>query len=230
MKPCPVLSCLGLILAGCSTTYDVPRDTRTDAFEEARESIDGRSIQVTRVRGAAIMLDSASLIADTIAGLAQETCMRVALPLTGVNTIMVSNSGRGILRGTLQGAAIVGGSALVLGIAVAASPQEGLVQFDAGAAGLLTLAGVVSGALLGGVYGAVGFSTYTYTVDEWNEDDSKPSKSRRLFLRSFQDETPGAVCIAYRGKLIWLPKSEVKIERDGEYILLTVPERLLDGD
>ncbi len=31
-------------------------------------------------------------------------------------------------------------------------------------------------------------------------------------------------------KRVWLPKSEVNIERDGNYILLTVPERLLEAE
>lgn len=51
-----------------------------------------------------------------------------------------------------------------------------------------------------------------------------------LKLTSFQAETVDQICIRWNGKRLWLSKSEVNIERDDEYTLLTVPEKLLEAE
>ena len=91
-----------------------------------------------------------------------------------------------------------------------------------------------------GLIGAVAFSPYHYEFHSVSggEGTHKPpplppvrlSESLTLRLNSFQDETPNRVCIMWNGKRLWLPKSEVEIERDGEYILLTVPAKLLNEE
>lgn len=56
------------------------------------------------------------------------------------------------------------------------------------------------------------------------------SKPITLKLTSFPAERLDQVCIMWNGKRLWLSKSEVNVERDREYILLTVPERLLEDE
>ena len=227
MKPYLALTCLGPLLAGCSTTYDVPRDPQAEAFLTAQEEMLGESADVQLVAGQTIRLDSIVLQHDKLVGHEIGIGSQVEVPLKEVYEIAVTSVGRGVGRGMLQGMAVLGGSALVLGIAAAATPQKGLVQFDAAAVGLLMGVGVMSGMLLGGAYGAVGFSKYRYTVEQWNEGDTQQSNRRRLWVSSFQDETPSRVCILYGGKLVWLPKSGITIEQDGERIKLTVPAWML---
>ena len=234
-----VVTYLGLMLAGCSTTYDVPRNPHTDGFLDAQEGIEGRTVLVSLMDSTVLELTSAALLTDTITGFNQTSGIETAYPLREVAAIRAYDAWRGAGRGFLQGAIIFGSVGLLGGVA-AMEPGKFLAPQDAGDVATLAAVGAAYGGLLGGVLGALTFSPYDYRFQPLEGGIRKRqapavpavrlSQSITLRLTSFQDETPDQVCIMWNRKRLWLPKSEVRIEREGEHILLTVPEKLLEKD
>jgi len=220
---------LGLMLASCSSTTEISRRPSELELSEINREIRDLKVRVTTIYGNTVHLDSAYLHSDGIVGVHQETGTRIDIPQREISKFYSYggfNSG-GAWKGALLGA--LGGGLVGVVHQLAWSLGSWDRDFDE-APSYYLFAGIVGGGLIGGLIGGVESSDYyTYGEIESKEPDVRPPKMITLKLTTFQDETSDQVCIMWSGKSVWLPRSEIKIEREGEYILLTVPERLLEG-
>ena len=233
MKLYPALSCLGLFLAGCTTTTELSRSPDENTLAEVNNRLSGSEVEVSYVDGRKVLLDSANLVSDCIIGLHQESGSQVEISQADIQSFQARPSldpaGAGL--GALIGAVSVGVTTYLVGISLmdaiplAVSPQTNLAPY--------VTAGVFVGGVVGGVVGGHPSSEiYTFDTPAAGEptkqaDGSVPSKMVTLQITSIQEETPDQICIKWNGRPVWLPRSEAKIQRVGEHNLLTVPARLL---
>jgi len=117
MKHYLFVCCLGLmLLGGCSTTYDIPREPTSPEFLEAIGELEGRTAMVYLFNGQTIELNSVTLQKDVLFGAIPGSDSLLELPLNEIQTVAVEDYGRGAGRGALLGLAI--GTAIALPFAV----------------------------------------------------------------------------------------------------------------
>jgi len=88
--------------------------------------------------------------------------------------------------------------------------------------------GMLAGFFIGGSSSSIKLEHHNAIVGNIKPASSADRKTM-LVRRFLLGETPDHICTVRNGRILWLPKSEIKIEREGEDILLTVPEKLLEG-
>ena len=160
MKLYLALTCPGLLLAGCSTTYDVPRDWRTVQFTEAREALNGNTVEIDASSGHTITLDLAQFRPTTLVGVYRSDSL-VTLRLGEVREVFVTSYGRGARRGAMGGAVISGVLGLAyVGLLAGAFDFHGRVDGADLSLFVLGCAGV--GAVVGAAIGVAAFSTDHY--------------------------------------------------------------------
>jgi hypothetical protein len=240
MKTLTVFSSLVFLLcAGCSTTYYIPRDSRSDLFVEARRNMQGRKVNITPTEGSAFSLDSLSLRSDTLVGRHHDTHAAVALLLSNVDEIDVTSVLQGIWRGIIRTVAISATVGILGGVSYVQSLSEDQRSVAWGYVALFGVVGALEGArfLSTDHYRFVeqgnpriGEQTHFVANENLGMEGISPSEVITLKLFPVEEETPEAISIPWDGKFHWLPKSKIKFERlPGGLINLTVPKSLLEA-
>jgi hypothetical protein len=219
-------------LTGCSTTWYVPQDAESEEFVNARAKLHMKDATVTLLDGTEIYLESTSLQPTAVVGVKEDTSERQNVPLSDVKEIRTTHIGRGAIRGMTRGAIICGSISLAAAIGSVGS-REFMAPQSAGDVLAFGLAGAFSGALYGAITGMVSMSTEHYRFAPDNEaspdGDSKESgRMIQLKLLVLEHETSDAIGITWDGRLRWVPKSRITIQRTDEGFILTLPERYLE--
>jgi hypothetical protein len=230
-----IISCILTIpfLAGCSTTYYVPRAHEAEEFVDVREKVHLRHATVTLVDGTEVPIDSTSLHSDSISGMKKDTRIPQVWPLSQVREITIRHFGRGARRGALNG--LIWGGALGLAVGVDARTDPVLAQSGEDAS-LVVVTFAFCGAYVGAMVGMGVLSTEHYEFSEdaaatFSSQETKHWGGRNprnvLEVEKFLAETDSTVTIRWQEKMVKLPKAEITIEKTEKGYRITVPVRLL---
>jgi len=212
------------LLAGCSSTHRVTKDSDKEEIAEVLTDLGGRDAKILLadwevVEGRIIEERADSLVFRE----SQADDLRV-VSLESVREITVTSGSSGFVKGLWTGALVGGGVGILVGFA-SGDDKKGFFRFSAAekAAGAGLALGLWGG-IIGGVAGAVLGADETYVFREF------PSGGGEYILIEVEkilEETDSAVRILYQGKEILLPKRGIHINRTREPIRITVPRAWL---
>jgi hypothetical protein len=222
---------VALSWAGCSTVNYIPEDPRDPRFELARKNLGGKSGILKPVYRHEFDVSNLELSNDSLLYSGQDSSQRLSISFPALYKVTLMRPTSGAILGGFNGL-VVGAVFGLLSAAVAGLNQ----LYGGGYSGMEAAPRVALGAgigvVLGAIIGVVNPPTDTYYFGSL-EDPAPPEprilpSSVKLDMPLLPEEKQDAVRIVWNGRDIWLQKSDIKIERKGDGIWLTIPGHLLE--
>lgn len=215
-----LITLAALNLGGCATTIEVPTTHSPDDFlSEIRES----PSLVHRWGRETLEADSVVTAGDSITVWLDGNASQV--PLSSVAGFSTRSTGAGIVQGL--GIGILAGAAFgaLVGFADGDDPSGQFLSFTAGEKALLLgtgfgIMGAVTGAIVGGIIGQR--TDYKLPRDFMLPPD--PSEPRVIIIvPALELEDEELVTFVWKGKVVWLRKETLTIEKVPEGYSITMP-------